>query len=149
MEYLIRPVEEKDLDQLVLLCERHAAYEQAVYSSVGKSEKLQKALFSENPKLFCLVVESSEELVGYSTYTFDFSTWDAALFLHMDCLYLDPVFRGAGIGVVILEILKKIAIEKECINIQWQTPLFNDRAIKFYKRLGAIEKEKMRFSLEV
>ncbi|MCO4292032.1 GNAT family N-acetyltransferase [Solitalea sp. MAHUQ-68] len=149
MEYLIRSIEEWDLPELVILCQKHAEYERAVYQSAGKEELLRIALFSAIPKLFALVVESNNKVVGYSTYTFDFSTWDAALFLHMDCLYLESEFRSTGIGAVLIERLTHVAVDKGCVNIQWQTPIFNERAIKFYNRLEAIGKEKMRFSLEL
>jgi hypothetical protein len=43
--------------------------------------------------------------------------------------------------------LRDIAREKNCVNIQWQTPVFNKRAIKFYNRIGATGKDKVRFTL--
>jgi len=64
-------------------------------------------------------------------------------------LYLEEDARGFGIGEAIIEKLKQIAIDKNCINIQWQTPKFNERAIKFYNRIGGTAKEKVRFSLNL
>ncbi|HEX9151964.1 MAG TPA: GNAT family N-acetyltransferase, partial [Flavobacterium sp.] len=97
---------------------------------------------------FCLVAEKNKTIVGYAAYTFDFSTWDAASFMYLDCLYLEENFRGFGIGEAILEQLKQIAADKKCINIQWHTPKFNERAIKFYNRIGGNGKDKVRFFLE-
>jgi len=134
---------------LIDLCQKHAEYEMASFNSVGKEDNLKKALFSDPPKLFCLVVEVSEIIVGYASYTFDFSTWDAATFMHMDCLYLDEEARGFGIGKILIEKLKQIAKDKNCINIQWQTPVFNERAIKFYHRIGGTGKDKVRFFLDL
>ncbi len=34
-----------------------------------------------------------------------------------------------------------------CEGIQWQTPIFNTRAMKFYERLGATANDKRRFYL--
>lgn len=147
MEYIIRDCETNDLTTLVELCQKHAEYEQATYNTDGKEDQLKQALFSKNPKLHCLVVKVNKAIIGYATYTIDYSTWDAADFMHMDCLYLEDTARGFGIGEAIIEKLKQIAIEKNCINIQWQTPTFNTRAIKFYNRIGASGKDKARFSL--
>ncbi|HEX8378815.1 MAG TPA: GNAT family N-acetyltransferase [Pedobacter sp.] len=147
MEYNIRLCEESDLAQLVELCSNHAAYEEAPYSAVRKEELLSAALFADTPKVFCQVVESGENLVGYFSYTFDFSTWDAGTFLHLDCLYLEPEVRGNRIGERIMLVLRDIARKKNCVNIQWQTPVFNERAIKFYNRMGATSKDKVRFTL--
>jgi hypothetical protein len=33
--------------------------------------------------------------------------------------------------------------------LQWQTPVFNEKAIRFYHRMGATSKDKVRFFLEV
>jgi ribosomal protein S18 acetylase RimI-like enzyme len=146
MEYVIRNCRQQDLGSLIRLCSNHAELEKATFDPAGKLEKLRHAIFSSNPKLFCQVVEASNDLVGYFTYTFDFSTWHAQTFLHMDCLYLEPEYRGMGIGKNIMEILKKISDDNNCVNIQWQTPAFNENAIVFYKRIGAHGRDKIRFA---
>ena len=149
MEYSIRNCEPQDLPKLVILCQKHAEFEKADFSPEGKEEGLKEALFGDNPKLYCLVVTTDKDTVGYVSYTFDYSTWDAATFMYMDCLFLEEEARSFGIGEVLIEKLKQIGIEKNCINIQWQTPQFNERAIKFYHRIGAKGKEKVRFTLEL
>lgn len=145
MEYQIRNVQVQDLTVLVELCRKHAEYEKASYNPTNKEQLLAEALFTENPKLFCWVVESNEQLIGYASYTFDYSTWDAGLFLYLDCLYLEPKCRGLGIGEEIMQKLREIARQNNCVNIQWQTPDFNKRAIKFYKRMGGLGNNKVRF----
>lgn len=149
MEYSIRDCEPSDLSKLVVLCEKHAAFEKASFSPEGKEENLKKAIFGEKPKLFCLVVATKETIIGYVSYTFDFSTWDAATFIYMDCLFLEEEARSFGIGELLIDRLKQIGIENNCINIQWQTPQFNERAIKFYNRIGAKGKDKVRFTLNL
>ncbi|UUF15439.1 MULTISPECIES: GNAT family N-acetyltransferase [Flavobacterium] len=149
MEYTIRNCEVADLPKLVILCQKHAEFEKADFSPEGKQEKLKEAIFSKNPKLFCLVVAVKETIVGYVSYTFDYSTWDAATFMYMDCLFLEEEARSFGIGEVLIEKLKEIGTKNNCINIQWQTPEFNTRAIKFYNRIGAKGKNKVRFTLNL
>lgn len=147
LNYLIRTCEPHDLHALVELCAAHARFEQATYTKVGKEELLRKALFQETPSLFCWVVEMEGLLAGYTTYTFDYSTWDAQRFLYLDCLYLEPAARGRGIGEEIIKRLQHTAREEGCVNLQWQTPSFNEKAIRFYRRIGGFPKEKIRFSI--
>lgn len=147
--YLIREIQENDLDELMLLIEEHTAYEQAAYNGEGKKDQLQTELFRENSQLKCWVIEIDDKVNGFCSFTYDYSTWDAAFFIYMDCLYVRSSFRGMGIGSVILARLKALAAEKRCVNVQWQTPDFNAPAIAFYKKNGALSKDKVRFTLPV
>ncbi len=147
MKYIIRECKTGDLDALVVLCAKHADYERAEYNAAGKKEKLEAALFSDDKKLYGMVVEVAGEVVGYVTYTFDFSTWDAQKFIYLDCLYLEDAYRNFGIGQVLMEKVIEIGKSENCVNMQWQTPDFNEKAIRFYKRIGGIGKEKVRFTV--
>lgn len=149
MEYLIRQAASKDLKALVALCAKHAEYEQAQYDSVGKEVLLESAIFADNPRLHAYVIDYLGYIAGYFTFTFDFSTWEAQTFLYLDCLYLEPEYRGLRIGEKIFERLCEIAEANNCIHIQWQTPAFNERAIKFYERIGAKGMDKKRFVMDV
>ncbi|PXY44442.1 GNAT family N-acetyltransferase [Flavobacterium hydrophilum] len=147
MEYSIRKCQIGDLPKLVVLCQKHAEFEQADYDPKGKEEGLKKELFNESPNLFCLVVAAETEIVGYVTYTFSYSTWSASDYIYMDCLFLEERARNFGIGEMLINALKEIGKEKNCVNMQWRTPQFNERAIKFYNRIGAKGKDKVCFTL--
>jgi GNAT superfamily N-acetyltransferase len=148
MIFTVRKAEPTDLGEIIDLCAEHAAYEQAAYSPEGKAEKLSSHLFSQSPRLFCLLAVDGTDILGYATYMFEFSTWDAAHYIHMDCLYIRPHARGFGIGEALVKQIAKASKENNCNIIQWQTPVFNERAIKFYYRIGATSKEKLRMYLE-
>lgn len=149
MSYRIRLTQRGDVDQLVELCAAHARYEQCHYSVQGKKEALEEALFSACSGLNSLVVVVGKELVGYTTFIKQFSTWDAAYYLYLDCLYLKEEYRGVGIGKRLLDGVKQKAQELNCYQIQWQTPIENKKAIKFYLREGANCKNKSRFYFDL
>lgn len=142
---IIRKPIPKDVEQLIDLCAAHAAYERVSFNKSQKKEKLNKQLFSIENNLQCLVVENNNQLVGYATYMKQFSTWGADFYVYMDCLFLKETSRGNGLGKQLMGKIKEYAIAENCIEIQWQTPNFNSRAISFYKRLGAGPKTKERF----
>lgn len=145
----IRLAKEEDIEEIVRLCEAHALYEKVVYDRDGKAKELKKHLFGEYPALHCLVAEKDKQIVGYATYMKQFSTWDANFYIYMDCLFLDENSRGLGIGEQLVLKIKEETRKMGCFLIQWQTPDFNVRAIKFYHRIGAHSKVKERFFLEV
>ncbi len=149
MSYEIRPARQEDLEQLVTLCKRHANFEGVAYSEEGKIDALNKALFIASSSLKAMVAAQGQKLIGYTTFVRQFSTWDAAFYLYMDCLYLDDAYRNMGIGQKLLEKVKKEAIALGCKEVQWQTPIDNEKAISFYKREGASIKEKARCFLNI
>jgi len=148
-EPIIRLARQTDLKDIIRLCALHAEYEKAEYNSEEKEQNLSKYLFSENPTVFCLVAEWENSIIGYSSYMKQFSTWDANFYIYMDCLFLTEESRGYGIGEKMMNVIKEEAEKLNCNLIQWQTPDFNTRAIKFYDRIGGISKTKERYFLKV
>ncbi len=145
----IRFVQKRDLKELIHLCELHAIFEKSEYNAKSKEGKLDTYLFSDNPTLYCLVVEKDKKLIGYATLIRQFSTWDADFYIYMDCLFMTEESRGFGIGEKLIERIMEEGRKLGCSHIQWQTPDFNKRAIKFYDRIGAVGKSKERYSLEI
>lgn len=147
MTYQIRKAKPSDIEEIITLCAEHAAYEKAEYLAKGKADKLSSFLFSDSPTLFCLLAENETGILGYATFMKEFSTLDAAFYLHMDCLFLRPKARNLSIGEQIMKEIAKQAIAMDCHQIQWQTPEFNTKALKFYHRIGAVSKLKYRLFL--
>lgn len=147
MDYQIRKAKAEDISEIINLCAEHAEYEKIPFEKNGKAVKLAAALFAPNPPCHCLIAENETGIFGYATYTFDYSTWDADYYAHMDCLFLKPKARNYGIGEALLKTIIQEAKNRNCNIMQWHTPPFNERAIKFYHRIGATSREKTRFYL--
>jgi GNAT superfamily N-acetyltransferase len=130
---------------LIELCAEHAAYEGASYDPQGKVESLTRALFA--PIHACTPGLSSSVVAWWDMRRRlrSFPAFDAACFLHMDCLYLREETRGLGLGRQLVMEIASLAYRLGCVNVQWQTPVWNERAIRFYQRLGGEGKEKVRF----
>ena len=143
----VRPLEHADLPQFLLLCAEHAAFESARFTLTGSAERLERAVFCDPPRLFVWVAAQDEVLLGYASVTLDFSTWNAAPFAHLDCLYLQPLARSQGIGRRLLEAVVAFARAQGCPEVQWQTPHWNEDAQRFYRRTGAAQSQKVRFVL--
>lgn len=143
---VIRKVTPNDIEQLIDLCAKHAAFEKVDFDMSQKKEKLNKLLFSLDNNMQCIVVQKDAQLVGYATYIKQLSTWSADFYLYLDCLFLKEAYRGQGIGRQLMNKVCAYAIQENCSEIQWQTPDFNSQAISFYTRIvGAQPKTKERF----
>jgi len=146
---LIRRARPGDLPALARLCAAHAAYERAEHEPAGLAERLAVVLFGPSPKIIAWVVAEQAALLGYASATIDHATWTAQPYLHLDCLYLEPSLRGRGWGRRLMKRALAFARLTGCQEVQWQTPDWNAEAIRFYQRLGARGRAKVRFSLAV
>ncbi len=141
----IRYAKKTDISEIIKLCELHAAFEKAAFDSKNKEKLLIKHLFNTHPTLKCLIIEENEEIVGYATFMKQFSTWDADFYLYLDCLFVREEVRRKGLGVKMMEEIKKHAKFEACKCVQWHTPKFNTKAISFYQKIGATSNTKERF----
>jgi GNAT superfamily N-acetyltransferase len=147
---VVRWARVQDLADVVALIGEHAVYEKADPPAPGLEERLRPLLFGHpEPRLRCLVAELDGVVVGYATCSAEVSTWDGAEYLHMDCLFLRDGHRGLGIGELLMDAVREEARALGLGHVQWQTPVWNDGAIRFYGRIGATSKDKRRFFLPV
>ncbi|MDQ0994728.1 GNAT family N-acetyltransferase [Streptomyces sp. V3I7] len=145
----VRPAILADLPTVARLCAAHAAFERAAPVPADLAARLESALFSTHPRAWCFVADLREELIGYATCSLEFSTWQAADYLHLDCLFITEPHRGEGWGRLLLDAVKRTAEAFGAAQVQWQTPDWNADAIRFYNRAGAQASPKVRFSLRV
>lgn len=148
-DIVIRPVRRSDLDVLIDLITDHAAFERAEVDRNHLRGALPQHIFGEAPRAVIWGAVSGCDLVGYLSASTEFSTWKAAEYLHMDCLYLTPECRGKGAGRMLMDTAARYADERGLGWMEWQTPDWNTDAIRFYARSGAVVKSKVRFSLAV
>jgi GNAT superfamily N-acetyltransferase len=138
-----------DLDAVVKLCIEHAAYEKASIHCRMLTNRLHRFLFAPDPRAWCGVADDRGHLVGYATWSREFSTWHAAEYVHMDCLYVRSESRNGGVGALLLQFVGDAAAMMGCSFVEWQTPDWNLDAIRFYDRSGAVRSQKTRYRWNV
>ncbi|UUU34389.1 GNAT family N-acetyltransferase [Streptomyces sp. CA-210063] len=138
-----------DLPHIALLAAEHAAYEKAAPPPADLPRRLENLLFGPAAgRLCCFVAELDDTgIIGYASCAPELSTWDGAEYLHMDCLFLRDGHRGLGVGPLLMDAVLAEARARGLDQVQWQTPPWNEDAIRFYERLGARAKEKRRYFL--
>ncbi|WP_394554355.1 GNAT family N-acetyltransferase [Agromyces sp. MMS24-JH15] len=143
----VRPVRESDLTELVRLIRAHARYERAAPLRPDLETALAATLFLPEPRIRVLVADDDSVLLGYASWSLEASTWRAAEYAHLDCLYLRGSARGRGIGRALMRAVEDAARRAGAAELQWQTPDWNDDAIRFYRRTDAHAAAKVRFAL--
>ncbi len=74
---------------------------------------------------------------GFATFFYSFSTYLGRRGIWLDDLYVNVDDRGRGVGKALLKSLASLAAEQSCGRIEWVTAMKNERALEFYRRLGA------------
>ena len=149
MATTIRAVKAEDINSIIELTGEIARHEQASFDPIGKAEKLSKYLFSDAPRIYCLVAENEKSIIGYITYSIEFSVFQADNYLRINTFDVKEPFRGQGVGCAIIAEIKREAKRLGCDCIRFFTPAFNIDAINFYKSLGAKTTDSVRFYLLV
>ncbi|MCF3183716.1 GNAT family N-acetyltransferase [Streptomyces polychromogenes] len=147
----IRFARPQDMPRLAELIHEHVAYEKSAPRPAGLAERLGPRLFAEGARLWVLLAETPDGTVaGYAACSEEFAFWDASPYLHMDCLYLAEEARGHGLGAALMEAVADLARERGLGHVEWQTPDWNEGAIRFYDRLdGAGGRAKRRYAWPV
>lgn len=143
MSARIKAAEASDATAILGLVEAHAAFEREVASL--SLNKLQAILLADSPPTRLLVAEGDTAIVGYAAVTFDFSLWRGRSYGHLDCLFVAASARGCGNGKQLLDAAMEIAQAEGVDRLEWQTPVWNSDAIRFYQRTGALGVTKQRF----
>jgi len=75
--------------------------------------------------------------VSFALYFHNFSTFLGRPGIYLEDLYVQPHFRGKGLGKILLGYLASLAIELSCGRLEWWVLDWNKPAIDFYQSLGA------------
>ncbi len=149
MGVTIRQAGEADINAVILLMEEHALYEKTRFDPTSLAPRLVAAMQGRAPRLTIFIAQVKHKAIGYCSVTQEFSSWQGQEYLHMDCLFIKSQMRGLRIGESLFETTvvhaKKIGLGE----LQWQTPEWNDSAVRFYRRIGATDKRKRRFQYQV
>jgi GNAT superfamily N-acetyltransferase len=78
-----------------------------------------------------------DEIVGFATLYWTFSSTHAAEAALMNDLFVADGHRGEGIGLGLIEASVAAAREKGMHHLEWFTALDNERAQRLYERTGA------------
>src|ERR1035438_1564877 len=137
MATTIRPATAADVPQVLAFIRALAAFERAPEAAIVTEADLLRDGFGSNPFYSCLIAELDGKPAGFALYFFNYSTWTGRPGLYLEDLFVQPNFRGLGIGKVLLKAVAAVAVEKNCPRLQWEVLDWNTPAIDFYRAMGA------------
>jgi GNAT superfamily N-acetyltransferase len=137
----VRRVQESDVDAVVALVHELAAYEWASEQCQLTATQLRVALFDEQPTLIGHIAEVDDEIAGFALWFLTFSTWDGVHGIYLEDLFVRPEHRGTGLGRELLTALAAECTRRGYSRLQWWVLDWNETAIGFDRRLGAVPME--------
>lgn len=99
---------------------------------------LRERLFGENSLCRALVADIGGPIVGVAHFHRFESALAAQPSLWLDDLFVVSDYRSQGIGQQLLTELCRLGAEENCCQIDFTASGLNRRALRFYRRLGAI-----------
>ena len=134
----IRPAVREEVGVVLQLIHDLAHYEKAPNEVEATEKELVSTIFSEDPKVFCDVVEVDGDIAGMAIWFLNYSTWQGKHGIYLEDLFIKPEYRGRGYGKALLQHLARICDEQGYGRFQWWVLDWNSPAIEFYKSLGAV-----------
>lgn len=134
----IRLADPSDIEDIHRLIYELAVYERAPEEMVATVVQIEESLFKEQPVAFCHVAEVDGKIVGIALWFLNYSTWLGKPGIYLEDLFVQPDFRGYGIGKGFMKTLTQLCIERGYERFQWWVLDWNEPSIEFYKSLGAV-----------
>ncbi|MFM7013397.1 MAG: N-acetyltransferase family protein [Actinomycetota bacterium] len=134
----IRKAIKADAPVILELIHELAVYEKAPNEVSAQVIDIEQTLFSNDPKVFCDVVEEDGEVVAMAIWFLNYSTWQGKHGIYLEDLYVRESARGKGYGKALLGHLAKKCVEEGYGRFQWWVLDWNEPAIEFYRAHGAV-----------
>jgi GNAT superfamily N-acetyltransferase len=140
---LIRPATVNDVALLRTMIRELAEYERELEMVEITEAALQRDGFEANPRFRALIAEWEKQPAGYALFFGYYSTWTGTG-LFLEDLFVREQFRNHGIGRALFAAVARIAMQENCYGVQWEVLDWNEKAIEFYKSLGAEFRDRWR-----
>jgi GNAT superfamily N-acetyltransferase len=136
MGILVRKGRKADAEQFVDLVLALAEFEHLDPPTKQGRLRLIDDIFRRK-KVNLLVASEGRRLVGYALYFYTYSSFVAKPSLYLEDLFVLREYRKRGIGFALFRKCVDIAVAEGCGRMEWAVLTWNEKALKFYEKLGA------------
>ncbi len=136
----IEPATTQDVPRILWFIRELADYEKMSDQVVATEDLLRRHLFGPAPKAEVVFAweDGQAEPSGFALFFHHFSTFQGRPGIYLEDVFVRPARRGRGVGKALLRHLARLAVQRGCARLEWWVLDWNEPAIGFYKRLGAV-----------
>jgi GNAT superfamily N-acetyltransferase len=133
----LRPATPADVPDVLRLVRGLAEYERMPDEVTATEDDIHDVLFGPVPRAHAVLAEAAGRPIGLALYYYTLNTFKAARNIFLEDLFVEPAYRGSGIGLALMRHLARLAVAEGCHRIEWRVLNWNQPAIDFYQQIGA------------
>jgi GNAT superfamily N-acetyltransferase len=133
----IRRATARDAALILKLIRGLAEYERLAHQMEATVGQIRRHGFGRRRYFEALICRRGRTAIGFALYFFTYSTFVGRPTLYLEDLFVLPEERGRGAGKALLAALARIAVRRGCGRLEWAVLDWNEKAFRFYRRLGA------------
>ncbi|MFC4165908.1 GNAT family N-acetyltransferase [Teichococcus aestuarii] len=134
--FTLREAKPRDAEAVLALVRGLAAYEKLEHEVTASAQDYYGALATR--RIQGLIAEIDGEAVGICLWYETFSTFAGRAGIWVEDVFIVPERRRHGIGLAFFRALAKRAVEGGHAWMEWNVLDWNEPAIAFYRRIGAV-----------
>jgi GNAT superfamily N-acetyltransferase len=134
----ISPATENEIPLILQFIRKLADYERLSDHVTADEESLRAGLFGVRPLAEVIIAHVGEHPAGFALFFHNFSTFVGKPGIYLEDLFVEPEYRRRGVGKALLSYLAGLVRERGCARLEWAVLDWNEAAINFYTRIGAV-----------
>jgi GNAT superfamily N-acetyltransferase len=136
--FQIKSATESDVSVILSFVKKLARYEQLLHEVVATEDLLRETLFGKRRTTEVAIGYLETKPVGFVLFFHNYSTFLGKPGLYIEDLFVDEDYRRRGYGRALLLHVARLAKQRDCGRLEWSVLDWNQPAIDFYKKLGAL-----------
>jgi GNAT superfamily N-acetyltransferase len=136
--FQIRPATKADVPVILSFIKKLADYERLSHEVTATEKTLRETLFGRRHTAEVAIGYFKRQPVGFVIYFHNYSTFLGLPGIYIEDLFVDEAFRRRGFGNALLRYVARVARDRQCGRLEWSVLDWNEPAVKFYEKLGAV-----------
>lgn len=133
---VVRKGRRADANEFIGLVLALAKFEHLDPPSKAARRRLVEDVF-EKKRINLFVAAEGKRLHGYALYFYTYSSFLAKPSLYLEDLFVLEEQRKRGVGLALFKRCVEEAVTKKCGRMEWAVLTWNEKALRFYEKLGA------------
>lgn len=137
-ELKIQPATKADVRVILAFIQKLAAYERLSHEVTATEETLRETLFGRRRTAEVAIGYYQRQPVCFVLFFHNYSTFLGRPGIYIEDLFVEESYRRRGFGAALFRYVADLAHRRRCGRLEWSVLDWNEPAINFYLKLGAV-----------